>query len=176
MHLLFPWYCLNGYLYIYGFYHINILLPVFESAMVTRWTNIPQLLNDKKKFQNQFKRSSYDNMVWYCDVKRDRKIKFCAPSWWAREWWMVWRNDRSSRKWKSQDKMAFFETNRKHKSATCRMHFKPVFLSQHERYWIWQSFEHSGKNSFINMVWSHRFGGHYWKRGLCCGWSSLKGR
>ena len=156
--ILFKW------LFVCGFDDINILLPVFESAMVTRWANIPQSLNDKKKFQNQFKRSSYDNMLWNCDVKRDRKIKLFAPIWWTRECCVVWRNDRSSRKWKSQDKMAFYEINQKHKSATSRNYLKPVFLSQHGRYWIWQSFERTSKDSFISVVWSHRFGGHYWER------------
>ena len=97
--ILFKW------LFVCGFDDINILLPVFESAMVTRRANIPQSLNDKKKFQNQFKRSSYDNMLWNCDVKRDRKIKLCAPSWWTRECCVVWRDDRSSRKWKSHEKI-----------------------------------------------------------------------
>ena len=69
-----------------SFYHINILLPVFESAMVTRWTDIAESLNDKNEIQNQFKRCSYDNIVWNCDVKEnDRKTKLCAPSWWAGE-------------------------------------------------------------------------------------------
>ena len=107
------------WLFLCGFHHINILLPVFESAMVICWTNIPQSLNDKKKFQNQFKGSCYDNIVWNCDVKgKDRKIKFSAPSWsCASECCVVWRNDTSSRKWKSQDKMSHYQKNRKHRSA-----------------------------------------------------------